>query len=91
MRKIGVRELKNQATQVVRSVREDGAEYIITVQGQPVAVLRPFTDADAHHRLTDEEIERHLAELDQLAKEIAEDWISPLGAVEAVREQRRQL
>ena len=30
---IGVRELKNKASRIVRSVREEMTEYIITVQG----------------------------------------------------------
>ncbi|HRQ41094.1 MAG TPA: type II toxin-antitoxin system prevent-host-death family antitoxin [Chloroflexota bacterium] len=38
---IGIRELKNQASKIVRAVREEAAEYIITVNGEPVAVLRP--------------------------------------------------
>ena len=37
MPKIGIRELKEQATAVVRSVREEGAEYVITLRGEPVA------------------------------------------------------
>ena len=44
--KIGMRELKNQASKIVRAVREEMAEYIITVHGEPVAVLRPLTQAD---------------------------------------------
>ena len=44
---IGVRELKNQASRIVRAVREEMAEYVITLQGKRVAVLRPVTDQDA--------------------------------------------
>ncbi|MBK8934267.1 MAG: type II toxin-antitoxin system prevent-host-death family antitoxin [Chloroflexi bacterium] len=44
--KIGVRELKNQTSQIVRAVREDMAEYVITLHGKPVAMLRPITEAD---------------------------------------------
>jgi prevent-host-death family protein len=43
---IGVRELRQQTTEVLRRIREEGAEYIITYQGQPVAVLLPL-DAPA--------------------------------------------
>ncbi len=45
MPKIGVRELKEQATAVVRSVREEGAEYVITLRGEPVAVILPIKPA----------------------------------------------
>jgi len=38
---IGVRELREQTTEVLRKVREEKAEYIITYQGRPVAMLLP--------------------------------------------------
>lgn len=33
MNEIGVRELKNQATKIIRQVREQQAEYVITYLG----------------------------------------------------------
>ena len=41
---ISVRELKNQTSRIVRAVREGVAEYVITVQDEPVAVLRPLAE-----------------------------------------------
>ncbi len=41
---IGIRELREQATEVLRKVREEKAEYIITYQGRPVAVLMPVDE-----------------------------------------------
>lgn len=41
MATIGVRELREKATEVLRKVREEKAEYIITHQGRPVALLLP--------------------------------------------------
>ena len=41
MNYVGVRELKNDASEVIRAVREDHAEYVVTYRGRPVAVLRP--------------------------------------------------
>lgn len=38
---IGIRQLKNETSEILRAVREEGAEYVITYRGQPVAVLRP--------------------------------------------------
>jgi prevent-host-death family protein len=38
---IGVRELRERATEVLRRVREEKAEYIITYQGRPIAMLLP--------------------------------------------------
>lgn len=43
---IGVRELRERATEVLRLVREERAEYVITYQGRPVALLTPV-DAEA--------------------------------------------
>ena len=42
MPRVGVRELKNRASEILRTVREEGAEYIITYQGRPTAVLLPI-------------------------------------------------
>ena len=39
-RRLGVRELKSRASEVIRAIREDGAEYLITYRGRPVAFLR---------------------------------------------------
>jgi len=38
---IGVRELRERATEILRRVREEKAEYIITYQGHPIALLLP--------------------------------------------------
>lgn len=46
MKTIGVRQLKNEATQIVRTVKEQHAMFVITVNGQPVATLRPYSDRD---------------------------------------------
>lgn len=85
---IGVRELKNQASKIVRAVREEAAEYIITVNGEPVAVLRPLTETETEQQ-RQEEIDTFLAELKQLAQEIGDNWTSEKTGVELVSEQRR--
>lgn len=48
MPEIGIRQLKNETSEILRAVREDKAEYVITYRGQPVAVLRPVEPATAH-------------------------------------------
>ena len=85
---IGVRELKNQASRVVRAVREEMAEYVITLQGRPVAVLRPFTDDDAR-RLSQPEIDKTMGEMKALAQQVGEAWKSPKSGVELIEEGRR--
>ena len=46
MATIGVRELRQQTSELLRRVKEEQAEYVVTYQGRPVAVLLPL-DADA--------------------------------------------
>ncbi len=41
---VGIKELKNQTTEILRGVREDGLEYVVTFHGRPVAVLLPIAD-----------------------------------------------
>ena len=41
MQTIGVRELHTHTAEVLRQVREDGVEYVITDDGAPVARLVP--------------------------------------------------
>ncbi|MCP4359145.1 MAG: type II toxin-antitoxin system prevent-host-death family antitoxin [Chloroflexi bacterium] len=90
--KIGVRELKNQTSKVVRAVREEMVEYIITVHGEPVALIRPLTREDSE-QLQREQIADALADLDMLAQEIAVGWTAEkLGTeiLEDMREERCQ-
>ncbi|MBN1247952.1 MAG: type II toxin-antitoxin system Phd/YefM family antitoxin [Anaerolineae bacterium] len=42
MTTIGVRELRQQTGEVLRAIREEKAEYVITYQGEPVAILLPL-------------------------------------------------
>lgn len=85
---IGVRELKNQTSRVLREVREDMVEYIVTLRGKPIAVLRPLTEDEAQ-RLRQLEIQNSLVEMKSLAKEVAAAWRSPQSGVELISEQRR--
>lgn len=89
-KKIGVRELKNNTSKIVRAVREDGAEYVVTLHGEPVAVLRPLTE-DHPHDYDEAEIEHLMSELNKMADRVSKAWQSPLSAVEAIQEQRRDL
>lgn len=85
---IGVRELKNQTSRIVRSVREELAEYVITLQGKPVAILRPMTETD-QQQLRQAQLEQTLAEMKRLAQEVAAAWTSPQSGIELISEQRR--
>lgn len=78
MRTIGVRQLKNEATQVVRAVREEHAQFIITVNGQPVATLRPYSDRDIAgvHR---PQVAAEIAAIDRMAADVAAAWRAGAG------------
>jgi len=86
--KIGVRELKNRASEIVREVHEQEAEFIVTLRGEPVAIIRPLTEKSGRELLQAEEDEA-LAEVDCLAEKIARAWRSPKSALELLEEQRR--
>jgi prevent-host-death family protein len=85
---IGVRELKNQTSRVIRAVREEMSEYVVTLRGEPVAVLRPLTEEEAQ-RLRQVEIAAALAEMKTLAQEVASAWTSEKSGAELIAEQRR--
>lgn len=46
MPEIGIRQLKNETSEIIRAVREERVEYIITLRGEPVAILRPVAPVE---------------------------------------------
>ena len=89
MQRVGVREFKNRATQIVRDVREHSASYVITVDGEPVATVRPYEQSDEPGMTA--EVDEWLRSWNELTAQVAAIWPSNLSAVDAVREQRREL
>jgi len=92
--RVGVRELKNQATKIIRDIRENRAEYVVTYRGRPVAVLLPvdedWLEAEARRAIeTATPGDDVWAELEALRQEIDRSWQSEKTAVELVSEQRR--
>jgi prevent-host-death family protein len=93
MPRVGVRELKNQATDIIRNVREAQAEYVVTYHGRPVAVLLPV-DQEWLEAETSQTVkmatpgEEVWAELEAIRQEIGQNWQSDKTAVELVSEQR---
>lgn len=51
MTMIGVRELRQQTSELLRRVREEKNEYIITYQGEPVALLLPLNIEAVHQAI----------------------------------------
>jgi prevent-host-death family protein len=81
-----VRELKARASEIVRRVRETHESVVITYRGRAVARMVPMPDAD-------NEVAGHavLADIEGLAREIADAWPLGVSATEAVDDQRRRL
>jgi prevent-host-death family protein len=91
---VGVRELKNEASEVIRAVRERQAKYVVTFRGRPVAVILPVPSAasfDLERAVASEDQgdADYWAELDALRAEINAKWQSDKSGVELVAEQRR--
>ncbi len=94
MARVGVRELKNRATEIIRNVRENQAEYVVTYHGRPVAVLLPVDEAwlETEAKRAAEAVtpgDDVWVELEALRQEIGRSWQSDKTAVELISEQRR--
>ncbi len=83
MHNVGIRELKQNASELIRQVREEGAEIQVTYHGKVVALLIPVNRPPA------QEEAQAWAEIDHLAAEIGARWPAGLSAAEAVAESRR--
>jgi prevent-host-death family protein len=81
---VGVRELKQQASELIRHVRETGGQVEVTYHGKVVALLvpvNPVLDSEGERRTWDK--------LDTLAVEIGAKWPKSVSAAQAVSEARR--
>jgi prevent-host-death family protein len=80
---VGIRELKQQASELVRQVREGGSPVQITYHGKVVALLVPVEPA------RDDEAEAQAwSALDELAAQIGKNWQQGVSAQQAVAEGR---
>ena len=84
---VGVRELKQQISRLLRLVRDEGEMVEITYRGEPVARLVPVNPPAP----APEEMEAILADLEQLAAEISARWPEGVSALDAVNDVRRDL
>ena len=80
---VGVRELKQRTSELVRMVREEGREIKISYRGEVVALLIPV------NRQTSPGEDQAWVELDHLAAKIGARWPEGVSAVEAISENRR--
>ncbi len=87
MRRVGVRELKQQTSSILRRVREEGEVIEITYHGEVVARLVPVSPSPP----AGEEMAAILADLEQLSAEISARWPEGVSAQEAIDDVRRDL
>jgi len=81
---IGVRELKARASELVRTVKEERARYVITQRGKPAALIIPL-DAAPLEKTRDQVWES----LIKIGEELSKGWKSDRSAVEILSEIRR--
>ncbi|MBM3145664.1 MAG: type II toxin-antitoxin system Phd/YefM family antitoxin [Chloroflexi bacterium] len=89
---IGIRELKTRASEIVRTVREERARYVVTHRGRPVAILMPLDTTEASalsHRIQTESPGPAWDKLNSLGEEIGREWQSGKSALEILSEMRR--
>ena len=86
MTEIGIRQLKQQASELVRRVSEGKEIITITNRGNAVARLVPVEDAESKRV----HVEAVWVGMDEIALEIGASWPKEVSAVEAVKERRRE-
>lgn len=79
---VGIRELKQQTSELIRLVRETGSEVQVTYHGQVVAMLVPVNKPKSKTAA------RAWTQLDSLAAEISASWKKGVSAAKAVSEGR---
>ncbi len=87
MTSVGIRELKEHTSEIMRRVREDGETIDVTYRGEHVATIRPAPKKRSQASI-DALWQRHLDLVRAIGEQLGDE---PVDAVELVREQRRNL
>jgi prevent-host-death family protein len=90
MGSIGVRELREKTAEVLRQVREEGAEYVITYQGRPIAVLLPVNTEAVEAAMLDASKQSAKAwdNFFRIAEEIRKIWPADVKTQDLIDEIR---
>lgn len=86
MPRIGLRQLKTHASEVLRDVEDNRARYVITSRNKPVGIIIPYSSRE---ETQPESREEALAEFFAAGQRVRQAWKSPLSPVEVLREMRR--
>ena len=89
---IGVRDLRQNASEVIRQVRENHAEYVVTYQRRPVAIILPLNEERAEADMVQagkgailDSWERY----ERIAGEIRAAWRTDLSTQDLIDDIRR--
>ena len=88
MDSVGINELKRDTSGVLRRVRLNKETIEVTYRGKAVARIVPIQNQDEVPKRKWEDIWK---EMDQLSDRISRQWPRGVSAVDAVREQHREL
>lgn len=86
MPRIGLRELKIHASEVLRDVQENRVRYVVTKRGTPQAIIIPYVPTE---ELEAANREKAWSDFADLLRQVADSWSSPLTADEVIRDMRR--
>lgn len=85
MASVGVRELKEHTSEIVRRVREDGETIDITYRGEVVATIQPKQQLDPERRRAFWERQRALSR--ELSKHLGDEPIDVLALLDVERQE----
>ncbi len=89
---IGVRELREQTSEVIRRVRQDRAKYVVTYQGRPVAIILPLDAGRAEKEMVQASKKVVLGSWERyelLAEELRRAWPAGLSTQDVIDSIRR--
>lgn len=81
---VGIQELKARASELIRSVSEQGETIEVTKYGHVVARIVPAYSPAVDTR----QLIAELDELDRIAADIGAEWPEHVRAIDAIREDR---
>ena len=89
---IGVRELRERTSEVIRRVREERTEYVVTYQGRPVAIILPLDAERAEAEMVQaskQAIPDNWERYERIAQEIRNAWPADLSTQDLADSIRR--
>jgi len=84
MRQIGIRSLREQTSEILRQVREQGESFEVTYRGRAIARIVPVTQP-----ATDASLDEVWKEWERVSKEVSALWPDDVSAAQAISEDRR--